>query len=142
MSALFDRRPAVDASVGASATSAVAAGRDIGQAITGPGAVGMHVENATLLSPDACPPAADVACPTGLFHLPTRAADFMEREKEAVSLWSYEVALVPGLLQTKGYRVPSSTTASRPWTRRRWRSGSRPAWSDRPSSPNGSRRWG
>jgi hypothetical protein len=27
----------------------------------------------------------------------------MEREKEATSLWTYEVSLVPGLLQTKGY---------------------------------------
>ncbi|MFF4799795.1 tetratricopeptide repeat protein [Streptomyces sp. NPDC001351] len=86
MSALFDRRPAVDASVEASAASAVAAGRDIGQAITAPGAVGMHVENATLLSPDACPPAADVACPAGLFHLPTRAALFVGRHPELALL--------------------------------------------------------
>jgi transcriptional regulator with XRE-family HTH domain len=34
---------------------------------------------------------------------PARAQDFMEREKEAISLWSYEVTYVPGLLQTKGY---------------------------------------
>ncbi|MFK4103791.1 DUF5753 domain-containing protein [Streptomyces sp. NPDC019531] len=27
----------------------------------------------------------------------------MEREREATSLWWYEVALIPGLLQTKGY---------------------------------------
>ncbi|MCD9875184.1 tetratricopeptide repeat protein [Streptomyces guryensis] len=86
MSALFDRRPAVDASVEASAASAVAAGRDIGQAITAPGAVGMHIENATLLSPDACPPAADVACPAGVFHLPTRAALFVGRDPELALL--------------------------------------------------------
>ncbi|MEV6168171.1 helix-turn-helix transcriptional regulator [Streptomyces sp. NPDC051954] len=34
---------------------------------------------------------------------PARAQDFMEREKEAISRWSYEVTLIPGLLQTKGY---------------------------------------
>jgi transcriptional regulator with XRE-family HTH domain len=34
---------------------------------------------------------------------PARAQDFMEREREAVSLWWYEVTLIPGLLQTKGY---------------------------------------
>ncbi|MGW7422893.1 helix-turn-helix domain-containing protein [Streptomyces sp. NPDC054813] len=36
-------------------------------------------------------------------RFPARARDFMEREKEATSLWWYEVSLVPGLLQTKGY---------------------------------------
>ncbi|MFJ4829356.1 helix-turn-helix domain-containing protein [Streptomyces sp. NPDC088747] len=34
---------------------------------------------------------------------PARAQDFMEREREAISFWSYEVTLIPGLLQTKGY---------------------------------------
>ncbi|MBE4735246.1 helix-turn-helix transcriptional regulator [Streptomyces sp. ND05-3B] len=34
---------------------------------------------------------------------PARAQDFMEREREAISRWSYEVALIPGLLQTQGY---------------------------------------
>lgn len=34
---------------------------------------------------------------------PARAQDFMEREREAISLWWYEVALIPGLLQTEGY---------------------------------------
>ena len=34
---------------------------------------------------------------------PARAQDFMEREKEAISRWSYEVTYIPGLLQTKGY---------------------------------------
>ncbi|WP_308293444.1 Scr1 family TA system antitoxin-like transcriptional regulator [Streptomyces sp. RM72] len=29
--------------------------------------------------------------------------DFIEREREATSLWWYEVALVPGLLQTQTY---------------------------------------
>ncbi|MGW2424371.1 helix-turn-helix domain-containing protein [Streptomyces sp. NPDC001709] len=32
-----------------------------------------------------------------------RAQDFMEREQEATSIWSYENSLVPGLLQTTGY---------------------------------------
>lgn len=32
-----------------------------------------------------------------------RAVDFIEREREATSLWWYEVALVPGLLQTQTY---------------------------------------
>ncbi|WP_369224094.1 helix-turn-helix domain-containing protein [Streptomyces sp. R39] len=32
-----------------------------------------------------------------------RAQDFIEREREAISIWSYEVSLVPGLLQTQGY---------------------------------------
>ncbi|GCB47310.1 helix-turn-helix transcriptional regulator [Streptomyces sp. NL15-2K] len=36
-------------------------------------------------------------------RFPARAQDFMEREKEAISRWSYDVSLVPGLLQTKGY---------------------------------------
>ena len=36
-------------------------------------------------------------------RFPARAQDFMEREREATSIWSYEVALVPGLLQTEGY---------------------------------------
>lgn len=34
---------------------------------------------------------------------PARAQDFMEREREAISRWSYEIALIPGLLQTRGY---------------------------------------
>ncbi|MFD5749988.1 helix-turn-helix domain-containing protein [Streptomyces sp. NPDC127033] len=36
-------------------------------------------------------------------RFPARAHDFMVHESCAVSLWSYEVALVPGLLQTKAY---------------------------------------
>ena len=36
-------------------------------------------------------------------RFPARAQDFMERERETTSIWSYEVALVPGLLQTEGY---------------------------------------
>ncbi|MBQ1091540.1 helix-turn-helix transcriptional regulator [Streptomyces sp. B93] len=36
-------------------------------------------------------------------RFPARAQDFMEREKEAVSLWWYETLYIPGLLQTKAY---------------------------------------
>ncbi|MFJ9154877.1 helix-turn-helix transcriptional regulator [Streptomyces sp. NPDC102270] len=36
-------------------------------------------------------------------RFPARAQDFMEREKEAISLWWYETLYIPGLLQTKGY---------------------------------------
>lgn len=36
-------------------------------------------------------------------RFPARAREFMEREKEAISRWSYGVALIPGLLQTKAY---------------------------------------
>ncbi|KUN10576.1 DNA-binding protein [Streptomyces yokosukanensis] len=32
-----------------------------------------------------------------------RAQDFMEREREATSIWSYEATYIPGLLQTKAY---------------------------------------
>ncbi|GAA2944139.1 hypothetical protein GCM10011428_73710 [Streptomyces violaceus] len=34
---------------------------------------------------------------------PARAQDFMEREREAISLWWYEAMYIPGLLQTKRY---------------------------------------
>ncbi|XUL89098.1 helix-turn-helix domain-containing protein [Streptomyces galilaeus] len=34
---------------------------------------------------------------------PARAQDFMEKEREAISRWSYETTLVPGLLQTESY---------------------------------------
>ncbi|MWA12517.1 helix-turn-helix domain-containing protein [Streptomyces sp. BA2] len=34
---------------------------------------------------------------------PPRAQDFMVYEREAISLWSYEVNLIPGLLQTETY---------------------------------------
>ncbi|OEU95773.1 helix-turn-helix domain-containing protein [Streptomyces oceani] len=34
---------------------------------------------------------------------PARSQDFMAYEAAAVSLWSYEVSLVPGLLQTRAY---------------------------------------
>ncbi len=34
---------------------------------------------------------------------PARAQEFMEREKEAISRWSYEATLISGLLQTERY---------------------------------------
>ncbi|MFF1679018.1 helix-turn-helix domain-containing protein [Streptomyces sp. NPDC058256] len=34
---------------------------------------------------------------------PARALDFMVYEREAISVWWYEVALIPGLLQTEAY---------------------------------------
>ncbi|WP_217250764.1 helix-turn-helix transcriptional regulator [Streptomyces sp. AC602_WCS936] len=34
---------------------------------------------------------------------PKRARDFMEREKEAISFWSHESGLIPGLLQAPRY---------------------------------------
>ncbi|MFI6437508.1 helix-turn-helix domain-containing protein [Streptomyces sp. NPDC050759] len=34
---------------------------------------------------------------------PERAKDFVEREKEAISRWSYDATYIPGLLQTKRY---------------------------------------
>lgn len=34
---------------------------------------------------------------------PARAQDFMLYEREAISVWWYEVALIPGLLQTEAY---------------------------------------
>ncbi|MEU3843192.1 helix-turn-helix transcriptional regulator [Streptomyces sp. NPDC028635] len=34
---------------------------------------------------------------------PPRAQEFMEREREAISLWWFEVTHIPGLLQTKEY---------------------------------------
>lgn len=34
---------------------------------------------------------------------PAQYQDFMEREAEAISLWWYEVTLIPGLLQTEAY---------------------------------------
>ncbi|MFE1749121.1 helix-turn-helix domain-containing protein [Streptomyces anandii] len=36
-------------------------------------------------------------------RFPARAQDFMVREKEATSIWSYEVTYIPGLLQTERY---------------------------------------
>lgn len=82
MSALFDRRPPANASVTASGASAIAAGGNIRQAVSGPGAVGLYIDSATVLSPEACPAAATVDCPRGLTNLPYRAKLFVGREGE------------------------------------------------------------
>ncbi|MFJ8108839.1 tetratricopeptide repeat protein [Streptomyces sp. NPDC096132] len=78
MSALFDRRAAADAS----GAGAIAAGGNIGQAFTGPGAVGLHIDHVGMLLPDACPPAESVECPPNLTNLPFRAELFVGRDKE------------------------------------------------------------
>ncbi|MFC8868142.1 helix-turn-helix domain-containing protein [Streptomyces sp. NPDC057148] len=36
-------------------------------------------------------------------RFPARAQEFMEREREAISFWSYEAGVIPGLLQAPGY---------------------------------------
>ncbi|MGX1512317.1 tetratricopeptide repeat protein [Streptomyces collinus] len=82
MSGVFDRRP----DVAASGDQAAAAGRDIGTAVTAPGAIGtQHIENLTLLAaaaPDAVPPAASVDAPQGLTNLPERPRLFVGRTRE------------------------------------------------------------
>ncbi|WP_067029124.1 tetratricopeptide repeat protein [Streptomyces dysideae] len=97
MSDLSDRRLATDASVKASGRSSVAAGGSIGQAITGSGSVGLHIDSATLLSPEACPPAASVDCAPTLTNLPSRAPLFVGRERE--------LALLDEALATPGQAV-------------------------------------
>lgn len=82
MSALFDRRPTADAS----GSSAVAAGGSIGQAVTGPGAVGLHIENVAALLPDACPPAESVRAPDRLTNLPFRADLCLGRDAQLALL--------------------------------------------------------
>ncbi|MEU4655750.1 helix-turn-helix transcriptional regulator [Streptomyces sp. NPDC023723] len=39
----------------------------------------------------------------GTEKFPARAQEFMEREREAITIWWYEIALIPGLLQTERY---------------------------------------
>ncbi|SNX62839.1 tetratricopeptide repeat protein [Streptomyces sp. TLI_55] len=87
MSASFDSRVAVPgASVMASGASAVSAGGGIGQAITGSGSVGLHIDRATLLSPEACPPAASVDWSPGVTNIPARDPMFVGRERELAIL--------------------------------------------------------
>ncbi|WP_020129227.1 tetratricopeptide repeat protein [Streptomyces sp. 303MFCol5.2] len=78
MSGLFDRRAAADAS----GAGAVAAGGSIAQAITGPGAIGLHIDHVGMLLPDACPPPESVDCPPNLTNLPFRAHIFVGRDEE------------------------------------------------------------
>ncbi|MBJ7901794.1 tetratricopeptide repeat protein [Streptomyces sp. DSM 110735] len=80
MSALFDRRPRPAAD--ASGAGAIAAGGSIAQAMTGPGAIALHIENVGMLLPDACPPAESVSCPPRLTNLPFRAELFVGRGGE------------------------------------------------------------
>ncbi|MFG3123721.1 tetratricopeptide repeat protein [Streptomyces sp. NPDC048201] len=94
MSALFDRRPGP--ATDASGVGAIAAGGSIAQAMTGPGAIALHIENVGTLLPDACPPAESVSCPPRLTNLPFRAELFVGRGGEL------------GLLRT------ASTTPGRP----------------------------
>ena len=84
MSSLFERRPGV----AASGESAVAAGGNIAQAITGSGAVGLHIDTDTLtmLSPEAYPSPDSVDCPPGLANLPERAPLFVARSRELALL--------------------------------------------------------
>ncbi|MGW8703580.1 tetratricopeptide repeat protein, partial [Streptomyces eurythermus] len=80
MSALFDRRPGP--ATDASGAGAIAAGGSIAQAMTGPGAIALHIENVGTLLPDACPPAESVSCPPRLTNLPFRAELFVGRGGE------------------------------------------------------------
>ncbi|RZU30201.1 tetratricopeptide repeat protein [Streptomyces sp. BK022] len=80
MSALFDRRPGP--ATDASGAGAIAAGGSIAQAMTGPGAIALHIENVGMLLPDACPPAESVSCPPRLTNLPFRAELFVGRSDE------------------------------------------------------------
>lgn len=86
MSALFGSRPVGDSSATASGAGAVAARGDIGLTQTGDGAYGVHIGNATLLSPESCPPAASVDCPPGLTNVPSRIPLFVGRDRELALL--------------------------------------------------------
>ncbi|MEV0219979.1 helix-turn-helix transcriptional regulator [Streptomyces sp. NPDC050704] len=64
-------------------------------------------------TPRALDAADELCCAEGLLSaatqylqrekFPARAQDFMQHEREAISLWWYEVTLIPGLLQTEEY---------------------------------------
>ncbi|MGP8303383.1 tetratricopeptide repeat protein [Streptomyces inhibens] len=66
----------------ASGERAVAAGRDVRQAVAGDGAVGMHFEHATMLPPEAFGPVGSVVYPPGLMNLPVRQGLFVGRDRE------------------------------------------------------------
>ncbi|MER6348217.1 NB-ARC domain-containing protein [Streptomyces sp. NPDC001595] len=106
MSGVFDRRPGV----AASGDEAVAAGRDIGVAVTGAGAVGtqytqqhidQYIDKAMIVPgqgyarPSLRPEAVDA--PAGLTNLPVRPALFVGRERE--------LALLDAALATPGGAV-------------------------------------
>ncbi|MEU9400479.1 tetratricopeptide repeat protein [Streptomyces sp. NPDC048242] len=97
MSALFDRRPGPAAD--ASGAGAIAAGGSIAQAMTGPGAIALHIENVGTLLPDACPPAESVSCPPRLTNLPFRAELFVGRGGELGLLRAASATPGPPLAQ-------------------------------------------
>ncbi|MFJ1638517.1 MULTISPECIES: tetratricopeptide repeat protein [unclassified Streptomyces] len=72
--------------VNASGQGAVAAGRDIGQAITGAGAIGVHFEQTVTLPKEAFTPAASVACPPGLTNVLKPPRPFIGRDREVALL--------------------------------------------------------
>jgi tetratricopeptide (TPR) repeat protein len=87
MSGVFEGQPEVTAS----GDEAVAAGRDIGTAVTAPGAIGtQYVENLTFMAaparPDSTPRAASVEAPPGLRNLPVRPRLFVGRQRELARL--------------------------------------------------------
>ncbi|WP_159770802.1 tetratricopeptide repeat protein [Streptomyces sp. HM190] len=127
MSASPDHPPV---SVDASGRSAVAAGGNVGQAFTGPGAVGLNIGTAHLMSPVACPRAETVDCPPGLDNLHSRATMFVGRDDELAAL--DDASAVPGralahVLHGLG-GIGKSTLAAR-WASRRSEShADAPAW--------------
>ncbi|MFE9352712.1 tetratricopeptide repeat protein [Streptomyces olivaceoviridis] len=89
MSGVFDRRPGV----AASGDESVAAGRDIGTAVTAPGAIGtQNIGSVTVLTgrgyAESIPRAADVEAPPGLTNIPERPRLFVGRRGELASLES------------------------------------------------------
>lgn len=82
MSAPFDNRPGTRAPVTASGSSAIAAGGNVTQALSGAGSFALNIEKADLVFPEACPSAESVDCPPVLTGLPTRAALFVGRDDE------------------------------------------------------------
>ncbi|MGW8746030.1 AAA family ATPase [Streptomyces sp. NPDC055794] len=83
MSGGIDRRP----DVAASGDESVAAGRDIGTAVTAPGAIGTqnvveHHTHLAAVAPDSVPLAASVEAPQGLTNLPERPRLFVGRTRE------------------------------------------------------------
>ncbi|MFG3164508.1 tetratricopeptide repeat protein [Streptomyces sp. NPDC048232] len=83
MSGGIDRRP----DVAASGDESVAAGRDIGTAVTAPGAIGTqnvveHHTHLAAVAPDSVPLAEYVEAPQGLTNLPERPRLFVGRTRE------------------------------------------------------------
>ncbi|KUM87945.1 hypothetical protein AQI88_40280 [Streptomyces cellostaticus] len=72
------------ASVTASGQKSVAAGGDVGQAVTGDGAVAVQyqIQHASVLPAQAFTPVTEVMCPPNLTNLPERPGIFVGREQE------------------------------------------------------------